>query len=224
MPEKCPICHCAIDASVLQTVATFERDFVTITRIQVLFRCPRAQCDRLFLGIYEGPQKVTPPSAISPWRNLTVTPSEVKTSEFENPITKVSPQFVAIYHQSEIAESHGLDLICGAGYRKSLEFLLKDFLKSINKGKEEYIEQKQIGPLIQEFMPDPRLKAAASRAAWLGNDETHYVRKWETKDLSALKKLIDLTVHWISQDILTREFETSMPHSGPAKAEAKAGE
>lgn len=32
---------------------------------------------------------------------------------------------------------------------------------------------------------------------WLGNDETHYVRRWEEKDLSDLKRLISMTVSWI---------------------------
>ena len=40
----------------------------------------------------------------------------------------------------------------------------------------------------------------AKRATWLGNDETHYFRKWEDKDLSDLKKLIEMTVHFISMD------------------------
>jgi hypothetical protein len=56
-----------------------------------------------------------------------------------------------------------------------------------------------------------RIQATASRATWLGNDETHYVRTWEDKDLSDLKKLIDLTLYWIGAEILTRELEASMP-------------
>lgn len=47
--------------------------------------------------------------------------------------------------------------------------------------------------------------------AWLGNDETHYVRKWEDKDLKDLKKLISLTIHWIEMDALTVEVIADMP-------------
>jgi hypothetical protein len=64
------------------------------------------------------------------------------------------------------------------------------------------------------------LKTTASRATWLGNDETHYVRKWEDKDLNDLKKLIDLTVHWVSAEILTGELAVSMPEP---QAAAKGG-
>ncbi len=37
----------------------------------------------------------------------------------------------------------------------------------------------------------------AERAAWLGNDETHYQRKWTDKDISDLKTVISLAEHWI---------------------------
>ena len=45
----------------------------------------------------------------------------------------------------------------------------------------------------------------------MGNDETHYVRKWEDKDLEDLKKFIQLTEHWIESEHLTREAIAEMP-------------
>jgi hypothetical protein len=50
----------------------------------------------------------------------------------------------------------------------------------------------------------------ASRAAWLGNDETHYLRTWEDKDLTDLKKLIELTVQWIEIEELARDVVVDM--------------
>jgi hypothetical protein len=41
----------------------------------------------------------------------------------------------------------------------------------------------------------------------LGNDELHYVRKWENKDINDLKKLIDATLHYISLEKLKESFE-----------------
>ena len=47
--------------------------------------------------------------------------------------------------------------------------------------------------------------------------------KWADKDLADLRKLVNLTVYWISSEILTRELEASMPD--PKKdADAKATE
>ena len=60
-------------------------------------------------------------------------------------------------------------------------------------------------------MDNGNVKTCAKRAAWLGNDETHFVRKWEGKDIEDLKTLIQLTINWIQSDILTRDYEEKMP-------------
>jgi hypothetical protein len=51
----------------------------------------------------------------------------------------------------------------------------------------------------------------AKRAAWLGNDETHYVRKWEDHDLPDLKKVIELTVLGIEMEEMTKDVIKDMP-------------
>ncbi len=55
------------------------------------------------------------------------------------------------------------------------------------------------------------MKVCASRAAWLGNDETHYERRWEQHDIKDLRLLIRLSVNWIENVILTMEYEEGMP-------------
>lgn len=49
-------------------------------------------------------------------------------------IEKVSLNFVDIYSQAIKAESENLDQIAGVGYRKSLEFLIKDYAIYSNPG------------------------------------------------------------------------------------------
>jgi hypothetical protein len=51
----------------------------------------------------------------------------------------------------------------------------------------------------------------SKRAAWLGNDETHYKRRWTGKDLDDLKKLISAVEHFIAMEVLVRELPTEMP-------------
>lgn len=48
-------------------------------------------------------------------------------TQFSQRIISLSSNFVKLYRQSERAELDGLDEICGMGYRKALEFLVKDF-------------------------------------------------------------------------------------------------
>jgi len=105
----------------------------------------------------------------------------------------------------------GLDQITGVGYRKALEFLIKDYLISLNPDKEEKIKKKSLGNCIKDGVTDSHIKAVAERAVWLGNDETHYVRKWEDKDVSNLKDLIDLCIHWIEAEIKTKRMLDEMP-------------
>ena len=64
---------------------------------------------------------------------------------------------------------------------------------------------------IKEYVADARIKPTAERAAWLGNDETHHVPKWEDKDLQDLQKFIKLTCHWIESVELTKDAVATMP-------------
>lgn len=52
---------------------------------------------------------------------------------------------------------------------------------------------------------------SARRTAWLGNDETHYVRLWSGKDLEDLKALLALTVSWVNTHLLTKKYLKEMP-------------
>ena len=64
---------------------------------------------------------------------------------------------------------------------------------------------------IAEDVSNEKIKAVAQRAVWLGNDETHYIRKWTNKDVSHLKGLIELTVRWIESELETQELLNDMP-------------
>ncbi len=165
--------------------------------------CPRRECQSIFIGYYVN-------------RNgtyfLTGTSKGTKqTREFPQTISDISPNFVKIYQQAEAAEQDGLAEICGVGYRKAIEFLVKDYAIKQNPGRQEEIQNKFLGNCIEEFVDDSRVKGVAKRAVWLGNDEAHYVRQWEGKNLEDLKALIRLTVHWLEMVSETERFEREMP-------------
>jgi len=58
---------------------------------------------------------------------------------------------------------------------------------------------------------DASVQAVAERAAWLGNDESHYVRRWEDKDIKDLKMLVRLTVNAIDNVLAKDEYLAAMP-------------
>ena len=108
------------------------------------------------------------------------------------------------------AEAYGLTEVCGAGYRKALEFLVKDYLIQVSPQDASDIKKEFLGTCIKARVQDVKVKQCAELAAWLGNDETHYERRWVGKDLGDLKLLIDLTVHWVSSELLTQKYSASM--------------
>jgi hypothetical protein len=138
-------------------------------------------------------------------------PQTFVAKDFDELIEGASPNFVKIYNQALNAEAYGLDEIAGIGYRKALEFLIKDFLIMQNADKRDSIVKSQLGACVNNFIDNSQLKTAASRAVWLGNDQTHYIQKFTDKDIDDLKKLIRLTVHWISMILETEEAATIEP-------------
>jgi hypothetical protein len=197
-PDICPFCHTAIHA-----IPLFGHKNDDI--FEVSFHCPNYSCNRSFVGYYD-------------WRGTYTATFRNKTSfgfgirrAFPQALKDISPQFEVIYNQALIAEHQVLLEICGVGYRKALEFLIKDYAIKNNIEKKDHIEKLLLGQVIEKYVSDDKIKNVAKRAVWLGNDETHYIRKWEGKNLSDLKKLIDLTVHWIEMEELTKSFSEEMP-------------
>jgi hypothetical protein len=144
---------------------------------------------------------------------------ELKSLAQTETISKISPDFCVIYDQAQKAEQYKLLLVAGPGYRKALEFLVKDYIIGQLKepdpqklaAEKAAVEKTLLGTCIKNYIKSDQIKEIAKRAAWLGNDETHYVRKWEDKDLNDLKKLISLTLHWIEVETLTLEVIANMP-------------
>jgi hypothetical protein len=123
--------------------------------------------------------------------------------------------FEEIFSQAMEAESHGLGEIAVCGYRRALEFLIKDYCISKDSGAKATIEKEFLGACINNRVKDANIKACATRAAWLGNDETHYVRRWTNKDINDLKTLINLTMNWIVNEVLTNKYLDEMSAPGP---------
>jgi hypothetical protein len=129
---------------------------------------------------------------------------------FEDGIAEISPAFVEIHSQAQESEGLGLTTLVGIGYRKAVEFLIKDYLIKKLPDRADAISKATLAQCINNFVSDPRVRTCAERATWLGNDETHYVRIWLDRDLQDLKILIKLTQYWISSEVLTSRYGSSM--------------
>lgn len=122
-------------------------------------------------------------------------------SEFPKEISELSPQGVKTYTQSLQAEVDGYDTLVGIGLRKSLEFIIKDFLIYKFPEKADEIKAKLLGAVIKDYIDDQILQKLAQATSWIGNDETHYVRKHTDKDLQDLKKFLNATIRFIEYQL-----------------------
>lgn len=201
IPDTCPICHCNIHPKNIGCQLLAPRALV-----QAIFRCTSQKCEELFIATYKIRRDSTPhPSTL-----VSVAPRNPEKIEFSETVKDVSPSFVDIYNQAIAAEAGRLTEMVGIGLRKALEFLIKDFVIQQKPSEEDSVKKAFLGKCIEDHIDDTNVKQCAKRAAWLGNDETHYVRKWEDKDVSDLKLLIQLTVNWIDNVLLTQKYIDGM--------------
>lgn len=169
--------------------------------VQILLKCK--SCKNCFIASTTKEDKS--------WYNIKeLSKGKNKTTPFENEVKELSPNFVLIFGEAEIAEQEKLMQICGVGYRKALEFLIKDYLIKKIPRDEEIIKKKLLKDCIKDHIDSTKIKTIAEKAAWLGNDETHYVRKWEDKDLTDLKNLINITVHYILMELQADKYIEEM--------------
>jgi len=198
VPDQCPLCHRYGDTQVVAAYAAKG-----ILGVQVVFRCAFPECGRLFIGTYGAPNLT---------QLISLAPAEPDPRRFPDSLAKVSPTFVNVYKEAAIAQHSNLGQVAGPGFRKAFEFLVKDYVKSMSPPEQHpTIERSPLGTVIEDLIEDPRIKGLAKRATWLGNDEVHYLRKWEGKDLGDLLTLIDLTVYWIESERLSKHYQSEMP-------------
>lgn len=196
LPEKCPHCNHSISPKYI-----LEHRLTGVNHILVC-GCPRDRCGKLYIAEYS--------SFIGHKMDLRNVFPSYKVHEFSNEINTLSPKFTEIYNQAFTAEQAGLDEICGVGYRKALEFLVKDYAIKLSPDEETSIKNTFLKPCIVKYIPHPKIAFLAERATWIGNDETHYERKWIEKDVQDLKLLLELTVRYIEMELMSAIIEVEM--------------
>jgi hypothetical protein len=220
LPNLCPHCSHKVNAEELvwgisSTVEGRSPD------LECVFRCVNVECARIFIAQYTLSTR-TPSSDIerlaqsighfgSIFKLTASHPAQIPRSTFSPEIENASPNFIEAYHQAEEAEARGLDQVCGLGYRKAIEYLIKDYCIHNSPAAEAKIKAMPVAQCISRHINDPRIESAVKRAVWLGNDEAHYVRKWINKDIDDLKVLIRLSTNWIESSLLTERYANEMP-------------
>lgn len=209
--DHCPYCKNSMSLQPDRATYTLpvNSNFVRENALFLSYMCRRDDCQKPFIAIFK--HRPDPGKKPYHFHSLThVLPAIPEQKEWPHEVNEISPSFSEIYNQAVACESRGYSHASGPTYRKSLEFLVKDFAVSEHAGKEEEIRSKLLGACINEYIENEPTKQCAKRAAWLGNDETHYTRKWEDKDIEDLKMLIQLTVNHIQTTLLTNKYMDEM--------------
>ncbi len=193
VPTLCPHCGVAIDPKEISAnYANVNKGDVS-HRVFLGLLC--TNCLRAFTAEYEHSLAFDESSCIG------IYPELHTNVEHSKEIQELSPMFVQVYSEAHRAEESNLKEICGMGYRKALEFLIKDYAICLHSDKEEEIKKTPLAKCIEKYIDSNRIKTLATASAWLGNDETHYVRKHEDYDLNHLKSFIKATEAFIDSEM-----------------------
>ena len=189
-PNICPHCHVANNPTESFNQPTKDTD-ETDSNISV-WECANHNCGKLFVALYQLDEGY--PKLIRFLNGLPKGPDWPKPiKELKSTAGKENRQsnFIKTYLQSLEAENFGLDELAGMGYRKAIEYLVKDWAIQKDPKNKEDIEKSWLGAVIKKYY-DGDLKDIMERATWLGNDQAHYNKLFEEFDIDVLKELIDL--------------------------------
>ena len=202
-PDRCPRCHSNVVPKPLAQVA---RSTNAAENVEGSLQCTNSRCGGLFIAFYKQDHLRS-----AHYQFIAVTPVTPVAPAVGELIKAMSPNFFETYSQAVAAEASALGQLTGIGLRKALEFLVKDFAVAEHPNDTEKILKKPLAACVKDYIGDESTREMAKRAAWLGNDETHYVRRWEDRDVTDLKVLIRLTMNGIENVLLARKYQSEMP-------------
>ena len=91
------------------------------------------------------------------------------------------------------------------GFRKSLEYLVKDFAIYENPDDKGKIESISLHECIEKYFKNSDAKTALLAAKWLGNNETHYVNNNNDEAIQLLENLIEDTLGYIHRELRNKK-------------------
>lgn len=206
IPSHCPCCNSTGDfrllsAYYLKAGTVYNTD---VGSMYAMFFCQG--CEECFIAYYNVEIRIPHYESTGSLVSLAPRKHQSKTI-FSDEINNLSPNFVKIYHQSEKAEYDGLDEICGMGYRKALEFLIKDFAILIHPDQVDKIAKSNLSQCLADYIDNEKVQNLAKASTWLGNDETHYIRKHEEYGIENFKLFLQATVAAIDLSLTCSKAE-----------------
>lgn len=192
IPIVCPNCNCSLQPTIQDNYSLkFDKDRLLI--ISFIGNC----CNVPFYATYR-------------YSNYKATLLDVyphlKPATLPNTIKELSPRFTNLYEQSYTAEQNGHIELAGSGYRNSIEILIKDFAIIKLKADKDTVCKMSLYEVIGEYLKEVNIEtSAADVIRVLGNDYTHYQRKYDDIDFIVVKKYLEIFIHQIDAKLLLME-------------------
>ena len=179
-PATCPHCGYGTDAT-FQSKAVHDFNGKKL----LVATCKCTSCQKTFMFAVEGGDTATSSCSC-------IYPAPSSSEYFNDKLSAISERFIIIYNQALRAEFNGDYELAATGMRSALEILIKDYaIKELNQPKEE-VAKKDLFKAISEYLKQPELISTADVIRILGNDYTHYDRKYPQHDFELLKGYMDI--------------------------------
>ncbi|EEP28236.1 DUF4145 domain-containing protein [Shuttleworthella satelles] len=192
-PATCPYCGIGTDAQLRDSHYSYVEDGYLLTAVGTCTACNKA----FMFGSFHKDDD----SGVA--KNVFIYPS-VTYEKFQNEsISKFSPRFIDVYNQSLQAEFNGAIDIAAIGFRTSLEILIKDFAINVLDDDSSKVSELKLMGSISEYLSEDLAKSA-DVIRILGNDYTHYQKKYPDMDFVILKKYMEIFVKQVEVDYMIK--------------------
>lgn len=206
-PNICPHCHIVQAPRIAWQQQSTDSD--SVRNLLTAWQCSNDSCSRIFVAVYKiDGQELKFNRFLNGLPKGPDWPKPVSDLKNGNSADTANPEqskFIKTYLQSLAAENNGLDELAGMGFRKAIEYLVKDWAIQMKPADKDKIEASWLGVVIKDYY-NGDLKEILERATWLGNDQAHYNRLFKEFDIDVLKELIELIMVELDRQFKMRHY------------------
>lgn len=198
-PAICPHCGFGTDATLKEkTFYSFNNGYLLIAT------CECTACHKNFFfacesisGSYAKMVSMYPSFQVTPYAN--------------EKLAAISQRFIDMYNQALFAEFNQNYELAAIGFRSALEILVKDYAIQELGEPAETVAKQSLCNAIEKYLNLPDLVNTADVVRILGNDYTHYQRKYPEHDFALLKKYMEIFLSRIEVQYMINHPPVSRP-------------
>lgn len=190
-PAQCPHCGLGCDPAILKS--SLISPFVAKHPRFVVLILQCTACEKLFTATYEVENNKSTLCCMTPEKPYVFSDSQLES---------ISPRFIETYNQALRARHIGDLNLAACGYRTALEILVKDYAIKELKEPVDKVVPKTLFNAISDYLSADDLLRVADVIRILGNDHTHYERKYPELDFDTLQNYMNIFISLVKNKLL----------------------